>query len=124
MRGPLLPNNLPAYRTRAERFNDLAFTALERLTIDWGPQLTGVQLAVDDAPVTTSITDGIPLGRFIPRDGDKPPFIVVYRRPIEVRAANDDDLHNLVFDVVVEQVAHYLGRRPDEIDPEYDGGVG
>lgn len=121
IRGPLLPASLPGHRSRSQRFDDLVFTALERLEADWGPQLSGVELAVENAPLITAASDGVPLGRFIPRLGERPPRIVVYRRPVEIRAVDDDDLHDLVFDVVVEQVAHYLGRRPEEIDPEYGG---
>jgi len=121
MRGPLLPYNVPGYRSRARAFDDLAFMALERLGPDWGEQLDGIELAVENAPAVTEGEVGVPLGRFIPGHGERPPRIVVYRRPIEIRAYDKDDLHDLVFDVVVEQVAHYLGRRPDEIDPEYGG---
>jgi predicted Zn-dependent protease with MMP-like domain len=46
--------------------------------------------------------------------------VVVYRRPVEARAIDDDDLADLVRDVVVEQVAHLLARTPEEIDPGYD----
>jgi hypothetical protein len=121
IRGPLLPPTLPGYRTRAQRFDDLVFTALERLEADWGPQLSGVELAVEPAPLITDLRDAVPLGQFIPAQGERPPRVVVYRRPVEIRAVDADDLHDLIFDVVVEQVAHYLGRRPEEIDPEYGG---
>ena len=53
------------------------------------------------------------------REGGKehPARIVVYRRPLEIRAADRDDLADLVRDVVVDQVAVLLGRDPEEIDP-------
>jgi len=122
IRGPLLPPTLPGYQTRSGRFDDLVFTALERLGPEWGEQLQGLELAVENAPAINEATDGVPLGRFIPGQNERPPRIVVYRRPVEIRAIDAADLHDLVFDVVVEQVAHYLGRRPEEIDPEYGGG--
>jgi predicted Zn-dependent protease with MMP-like domain len=112
---------VPGYRSRSKQFDDFVFLALERLESDWGPQLNGIELAVENAPLVTETDIGVPLGRFIPGQADRPPRIVVYRRPLEVRAVDADDLHDLVFDVVVEQVAHYLGRRPEEIDPEYGG---
>ncbi|MGH3661269.1 MAG: metallopeptidase family protein, partial [Micromonosporaceae bacterium] len=63
----------------------------------------------------------VPLARLLPgrqADQDGPaPRIVVYRRPLEFRAANRDDLAELVHDVVVEQVANLLGMNPEEIDP-------
>jgi predicted Zn-dependent protease with MMP-like domain len=73
------------------------------------------------------LEDGsVPLARVLPahrEDGrDHPARIVVYRRPVETRALDAEELEDLVRDVVVEQVAHLLGRSPDEVDPEYSGG--
>jgi predicted Zn-dependent protease with MMP-like domain len=45
------------------------------------------------------------------------PVIVVYRRPIEARAADAEDRADLVFIVVVDLAAEFLGRDVDEIDP-------
>ena len=45
------------------------------------------------------------------------PRVVVYRRPLEARAADQSDLADLVHDVVVDQVARLLGLDPDEVDP-------
>ena len=63
----------------------------------------------------------LPLARVLPahREGGKehPARIVVYRRPLEIRAADRDDLADLVHEVVVDQVAVLLGRDPEEIDP-------
>ena len=44
--------------------------------------------------------------------------MVVYRRPVTSRAADEEELADLVRRVVVEQVALMLGRRPEEIDPD------
>jgi hypothetical protein len=46
----------------------------------------------------------------------------VYRRPVESRALDVADLGELVRDVVVEQVAHLLGKAPEDVDPEYGDG--
>jgi len=46
-----------------------------------------------------------------------PARVVVYRRPLEARAANRTELSELVREVVVEQVAGLLGMDPDEVDP-------
>ena len=43
--------------------------------------------------------------------------VVVYRRPLEARAADRTDLADLVHDVVVDQVARLLSLDPDEVDP-------
>ena len=121
-RGPLLPSSMPAYRTRAERFDDLVLDAVERLERTWSRQLEGTEFAVEDVPPSNPAPwehGGVPLGRYFPSDAGLPARIVVYRRPVESRATDPLDLADLVRDVVVEQVAHMLGRSPDDIDPLY-----
>lgn len=121
-RGPLLPSTTPAYRTRAERFDDLVLDAVELLERRWARQLEGTEFAVEDVPPSNPAPwerGGVPLGRYFPSDAGLPARIVVYRRPVETRAADAADLADLVRDVVVEQVAHLLGRAPEDVDPHY-----
>ncbi|MEZ0449909.1 metallopeptidase family protein [Cellulomonas sp. ICMP 17802] len=121
-RGPLLPSTMPAYRTRAERFDDLVLDAVERIERAWSRQLEGTEFAVEDVPPSNPAPwehGGVPLGRYFPADAGLPARIVVYRRPVESRATDPLDLADLVRDVVVEQVAHMLGRSPDDVDPQY-----
>ena len=121
LRGPLLPPHLPAWRTRAERFDELVVSAAEDLTRRW-PQVGSIQFAVEDVPPSDPAPweHGVVLGRGFaarPRAG-LPSRIVIYRRPVASRAQGDAELAELVRRVVVEQVALMLGRGPEEIDPE------
>jgi predicted Zn-dependent protease with MMP-like domain len=43
---------------------------------------------------------------------------VLYRRPLELRAVDREDLADLVKDVIVEQVANLLGLDPEDVDPD------
>jgi predicted Zn-dependent protease with MMP-like domain len=43
---------------------------------------------------------------------------VLYRRPLEYRADDRDDLADLVHDVIVEQVANLLGLDPEDIETD------
>lgn len=139
LRGPLLPPvvavgqvsaGVPAWQTRAQRFDDLVLDAVEHLETRWGPELQGVQFAVEavppvsvlepyDADVVVDETAGgaVPLGRLLPGGGGQAPRVVVYRRPLEARAIDRLDLAELVHDVVVDQVARLLDLDPDEVDP-------
>jgi predicted Zn-dependent protease with MMP-like domain len=134
LRGLLVPAELPLARSRAEQFDDLVLDAVEDLERRWEKELAGVEFAVEDVPWVEHtdpdevvldpdvLDDGsVPLARVLParrEDGrDVPPRIVVYRRPLEIRAHDRDDLADLVRDVVVDQVAVLLGRDPEEIDP-------
>ena len=146
LRSPLLPREVavggrsvrvPAAQTRGERFDDLVLDAVEALEGRWGEQLKGVEFAVEDVPpvgsdptafafdddVVTDDTAGgaVPLGRLLPGGRDRSgtptsPRVVVYRRPLEARAADRLDLADLVHDVVVDQVARLLGLDPDDVD--------
>jgi hypothetical protein len=115
---------VPAYRTRAQRFDALVLGAVEMLERRWGRQLGGVEFAVEEVPPSAPDPwePGVPLGRYLPTGPGQAARVVVYRRPLESRATDPDDLALLVHEVVVEQVAHLLGRSPDEIDPRYGEG--
>ncbi|MCR6690509.1 MULTISPECIES: metallopeptidase family protein [Cellulomonas] len=122
LRGPLMPSTMPAFRTRAQRFDDLVLDAVDQLERRWARQLEGTEFAVEDVPPSHPAPwerGGVPLGRYFPADAGLPARIVVYRRPVEARAADPADLADLVRDVVVEQVAHLLGRDPQDVDPTY-----
>ncbi len=85
------------------------------------PQVSVMQFAVEEVPPSDPAPweHGVVLGRGFaaePRAG-LPARIVLYRRPITSRAADDAELAELVRRVVLEQVALMLGRRPEEIDP-------
>jgi hypothetical protein len=102
--------------------------AVEELEEHWAAELAALEFAVEDVPPTERdpgfdpdivVDRGVPLGRLY-REGlpeIEQPVIVVYRRPIEARAADVDDRADLVFMVVVDLAAEFLGRDVDEIDP-------
>ena len=135
LRGRLVPANVPASRTKAELFDDLVLDAVEALERRYAKELAGVEFAVEDVPWVEHTSpeevvldadvlddDSVPLARVLPahreNGRDVPPRIIVYRRPLEIRAHDREDLADLVRDVVVDQVAVLLGRDPEEIDPE------
>src|SRR3954452_5752251 len=123
LRGPLVPREVPAWRSRRDRFDDRVLDAVERLEQLWAGQLEGVEFAVEDIPPSDPAPwehDEVPLGRFFPAGGGLPTRIVVYRRPVETRARERSALAVLVHHVVVEQVAHLLDVEPSAVDPRYD----
>ncbi|WP_027345546.1 metallopeptidase family protein [Hamadaea tsunoensis] len=125
LRGRLVPASVPMSRTKAEIFDDLVLDTVEGLERRYSKELQGVEFAVEDVPPDLNVYDSdvledgsVPLARLLPgRPGRHgvPPRIVVYRRPLEFRAGDRDDLAELVRDVVVEQVANLLGLNPEDI---------
>ena len=134
LRGPLYPASLPAASSRAEKFDQLVLDALEPVEGRWRDQLTKLDVAVDDVPEVRGtnpdlqaegvLHDGaIPLSRLVPAGVDRSGMptrarIVLYRRPLEARAKDPGELADLVHDVLVEQIAGYLGVEPDVIEGE------
>ena len=72
------------------------------------------QRLIADRPV-------VPLAHVLPASGRRPARIVIYRRPLEARAGDRDELGDIVHDIVVEQVAELLGLEPETVDPGYAG---
>lgn len=126
LRGPIAPPQVPLVRTRAQRFDDLVLDAVERLEQRWARELAGVEFAVEEVPPGELLMgwepDPVPLSRLMPPARGRPPRIVLYRRPLEARATDGDDLGALVHDVVVEEVAQLLGLEPETVDPHYAEG--
>jgi hypothetical protein len=129
MRGPIAPPQVPLALSRSELFDDLVRDAADRLERHW-PQLADVEFAVQEVPWPAadagdgdhSDGDRVPLGRLISARKDSPNRIVVYRRPVEIRAKSREERALLVHDVVVEQVAELLGLSPENVDPRYGEG--
>ena len=134
LRGRLVPPAVPLYRTRSQQFDDMVLDAVARLEGRWEAELTGVEFAVQEVPEADELTDDsvpLPLARTAPGSPEStdparpatPARIIVYRRPLLARADNDGELSDLVFDVVVEEFADFLGIEPESVDPGYRGGL-
>lgn len=135
IRGPLFPQGLPAWRSRAEKFDVLVLGAFTPIDARWHDRLVKLDIAVDEVPKIRArdpdtvnwpdevVADGpVPLSRLVPAGIDRRGAatrarIVLFRRPLELRAKDPEDLTDLVHDVLVHQVATYLGVDPEVVDP-------
>ena len=125
LRGPLAPATSPATVPRSEQFGDLVVAAVDRLEPRWGPRLAAVDVEIVDVPdvPTAPALDGlaeVPLAGHRHASGSRVATIVVYRRPVELRAPDHLSRVDLVRDLVAEQLADLLGLSPSELDPSYD----
>jgi predicted Zn-dependent protease with MMP-like domain len=130
LRGLLAPPEVPLYRSRSERFDDLVLLAVSQLEPRWEAELSGVEFAVEEIPPqdpSSADPEPVPLARLEPGSADggspdrpaRPARIVLYRRPLMARADGDEELGELVLDVVVEEFARLLGLDPQIVDPGY-----
>ncbi len=113
--------------------------AVAHLDHRWATELAEVEFVVDEVPPPEPemddeaeggdplepLSEQVPLSRLMPASGSgrntRPPQIVLYRRPLELRALDPDDLAELVLDVLIHEVADLLGVGPEVIDPEGHG---
>jgi hypothetical protein len=116
-------------RSRAAAFDDLVLDAVEEIEeavhddSALVTRLAAVELGVEDVPPPEALQEAaagreLPLGRVEVGDRDRPARLVVYRRPLELRAGDVLDRGRLVHDVVVEHLAELLGVPPERLDPE------
>lgn len=138
MRGPLLPPTVPGWRSRAERFDMAVLEAYEPIERRFADRVSKLDVAVDEIPRIAArdpetvqwppevVADGpIALARLIPagvdvRGNATRARIVLFRKPIERRAKDSDDLADLLHEILVAQVATYLDVDPSAIDPTID----
>ncbi|ARQ70378.1 metallopeptidase family protein [Streptomyces marincola] len=120
MRGPVAPPQVPLALSRADTFDSLVSDSADRLRRRL-PQLAGVDFAVREVPwlPREDEEDGVPLGGLERAGAGRPDRIVVYRRPVELRARDGEERAQLVHEVVVEQAAELLGLAPESVDPGY-----
>lgn len=136
VRGPLMPVGVPRYRTRSAAFDQLVLEQYAPLHNAYFDQLSGVDLAVDTIPrmrlradtdvlPDEVVADGpVPLGRVLDAGVDRygnptRARFVVFRRPIEQRAAAVEERAELITWVLTALVAHYLNLDPRDVDPDF-----
>lgn len=125
-----MPPGVPIAASPADRFDRIASDAVEHVEHRWRDQLADVEFLVDLVPAgEVDAADprmdgaiesgGVLLAQILPGRGRTRSHIVLYRKPIELRARSIEDLEDLVHDVVVQIIANYLGIEPDVVDPGF-----
>lgn len=112
--------------------------AYEPIERRWHERVAMLDVAVDEIPRISPkdpesvqwppevVADGpIALARLIPagvdvRGNSTRARIVLFRKPVERRAKDTDELTELLHELLVAQVATYLGVEPSVIDPTLD----
>jgi predicted Zn-dependent protease with MMP-like domain len=118
---------VPLSESPSQRFDSIVLDAVEHVETRWRNELKSLDFAVEEVPpldMPLVIEDeiesaGVPLARLLAPSDGHPARLVIYRRPLELRALDRDDLEDLVHDIVVEEVARFLGLDPEIVDPGY-----
>ncbi len=139
MRGPLLPPTVPGWRSRAERFDMAVLEAYEPIERRWQERVAALDVAVDEIPrhlAEGSRQCAVAAGGGGRRADRAGPVDTRRRgRPRELhagancvvpqadRAASEGHRSSsaeLLHELLVAQVATYLGVEPSVIDPTID----
>src|SRR5690349_16071331 len=99
IRGPIAWPPVPAMETRRERFDALVLDAADRVRPHLGTRYAELEFAVEDVPPTDPAPweeQAAPLGRLLRGTTTRPHRVVVYRRPVELRAQDDQELSDIV----------------------------
>jgi len=119
---PFAPDGVPARRSPAERFDQVALRILRAVAAPWAERLGDVELAIEEVPVLSEqwVSSTVPLSSWVEPRGHDRARLVLFRRPIEHRADGLAELEALLLTVVVEQLSEVLGLPPEDVLPGYD----
>src|SRR5699024_547734 len=137
LRGPLLPQQTPRFRTRGQRFDMEVLEAYSPIHNAYLDELLGLDIAVVTVPRmrlraamsilrADHVADGpVPLGRIVPAGVDSAgrptrARLVIFRKPVEARCANRAEREELLGAVLTALVANYLNIDPEVIDPRFN----
>lgn len=99
-------------------FDMIVLGSVDRLRSRFDDDLDGVEVAVQDVPLLPGDFDGrIPLAGLAQPSTASEGRIVLFRLPISRRTRGRQELEDLVFSLIVEQLAALWDRDVDEIDP-------
>lgn len=85
--------------------------------------LDGIAVSMEDVPDLPAAWrhHSVPLAAAVESPDGRAAELVLYRRPLQLRAASREGLQILVRRTLVEQLSVVTGLSPDEIDPDNDG---
>jgi len=117
--GPLTPGG-PRVETRRGRFDALVLALVEGQLRRLGDEFGEVEFGTEDVPDLPDDwqDEPVPFGALTRARPGQPARIVVFRRPVEMRAKTRVEQLALVNEVLIEHIADLLGRPPNEIAPD------
>lgn len=105
--------------SRRDQFDEIVLTLVDRHLRRWADELGDIEFGTEDVPELPDDwrDEPVPFGALTRPRAGHPGRIVVFRRPIEMRAKTRLERMALVDEVLVEHIADLLGKDPADIDP-------
>jgi hypothetical protein len=119
--GPVIPHSAPIHETADQLFERLLTEAVSDVNIRLGRELASVEIMLEEIPNLRDLTlaqDNVPLGRV---EISNPSKVVIYQKPIQLRADTKQELDRLIRDTLAELISLIIGIRAVDIDPNYEG---
>lgn len=122
MRNPLTGSTVEPVRppSRTSFFEEALQAAIERVANQCPDALQGIEFGVEEVPYLQTAWSGerVPLAAAVAATATSAGRVVLYRRPLEHRAATRLGLQILVHRTLVEQLSALTGRSVNELDPD------
>ena len=108
---------VPRTMSRRAQFDDLVLRLVDRHLERFAKELAGVEFGIEDVPDIPSDwgEQPVPFGALTSAKADTPTRIVVFRRPVEMRAKTRIERLALVDEVLIEHIAALLGKDPGDL---------
>lgn len=114
--GPLNAT-VPRDLSRRHQFDEIVLGLVDRHLERWRSDLADVEFGIEDVPDIPADwgDEPVPFGALTRPKPGSPARIVVFRRPVEMRAKTRGERMALVDEVLVEHIADLLGKEPGDI---------
>lgn len=114
--GPL-SGSVPHDVSRRAQFDDIVLGLVDGHLERWGKDLADVEFGIEDVPDIPPDwgDEPVPFGALTRAKTGAPARIIVFRRPVEMRAKTRIERVALVDEVLVENIAALLGKEPGEV---------
>lgn len=113
----MLSDRVPRDVSRRVQFDEIVLRQVDRHLERWGRDLAEVEFGIEDVPDIPPDwgDEPVPFGALTPAKAGAPSRIVIFRRPVEMRAKTRLEQTALVEEVLIEHIAALLGKEPGEI---------
>ena len=116
--GPLSPRGIPARRTRRAEFERIVTQVVTALDPAFQAESDQVEVIVEDAPRLPVDWDGAVPSSVVSRDPENGTTrLVLFRMPISQHAVDADHLEDVIWTVLIDQLAAIWQVSPDDLDP-------
>lgn len=112
-----LSDSVPHDVSRRAQFDEIVLGLVDRHLERWGKELADVEFGIEDVPDIPPDwgDEPVPFGALTRAKSGAPSRIVIFRRPVEMRAKTRIERLALVEEVLAEHIATLLGKEPGDL---------